>query len=115
MERIGNAGAGLHPTTENIDTITQAGQMMMQIVGALEFERAMVRERRVPRDVSAQEARYGQTPRGSPKASSRAASPTETWHGSTMSLSQPSHASSPTLVRIENRWVQVTGPFQVRV
>jgi DNA invertase Pin-like site-specific DNA recombinase len=46
MERIRNAGAGFRSVTENIDTTTPAGRMMMQMVGAFaEFERAMIRER----------------------------------------------------------------------
>jgi DNA invertase Pin-like site-specific DNA recombinase len=46
MERIGNAGASFRSITENIDTTTPAGRMMMQMVGAFaEFERAMIRER----------------------------------------------------------------------
>ncbi len=46
MEQIGNAGAGFRSITENIDTTTPAGRMMMQMVGAFaEFERAMIRER----------------------------------------------------------------------
>ena len=46
MERIGNAGAGFRSITENIDTTTPAGRMMMQMAGAFaEFERAMIRER----------------------------------------------------------------------
>jgi DNA invertase Pin-like site-specific DNA recombinase len=46
MERIGMAGAGFRSITEAIDTTTQAGRMMMQMVGAFaEFERAMIRER----------------------------------------------------------------------
>ncbi len=46
MERIGTAGAGFRSITENIDTTTPAGRMMMQMVGAFaEFERAMIRER----------------------------------------------------------------------
>jgi DNA invertase Pin-like site-specific DNA recombinase len=46
MERIGNASAGFRSITENIDTTTSAGRMMMQMVGAFaEFERAMIRER----------------------------------------------------------------------
>lgn len=46
MERIGNAGAGFRSITENIDTTTPVGRMMMQMVGAFaEFERAMIRER----------------------------------------------------------------------
>ena len=46
MERIGDAGAGFRSITENIDTTSPAGRMMMQMVGAFaEFERAMIRER----------------------------------------------------------------------
>ena len=46
MERIGGAGAGFRSITENIDTTTPAGRMMMQMVGAFaEFGRAMIRER----------------------------------------------------------------------
>jgi DNA invertase Pin-like site-specific DNA recombinase len=46
MERIAQAGAGFLSITENIDTTTPAGRMMMQMVGAFaEFERAMIRER----------------------------------------------------------------------
>jgi DNA invertase Pin-like site-specific DNA recombinase len=46
MERIGDAGAGFRSITENVDTTTSAGRMMMQMVGAFaEFERAMIRER----------------------------------------------------------------------
>src|ERR1700761_1990010 len=46
MEKIAKAGAGFRSITENIDTTTPAGRMMMQMVGAFaEFERAMIRER----------------------------------------------------------------------
>ena len=46
MERIADAGAGFRSVTENIDTTTPAGRMMMQMVGSFaEFERAMIRER----------------------------------------------------------------------
>jgi DNA invertase Pin-like site-specific DNA recombinase len=46
MERIANTGAGFRSLTEQIDTTTAAGRMMMQMVGAFaEFERAMIRER----------------------------------------------------------------------
>lgn len=46
MERIGNTNAGFRSITENIDTTTPAGRMMMRMVGAFaEFERAMIRER----------------------------------------------------------------------
>jgi DNA invertase Pin-like site-specific DNA recombinase len=46
MERILEAAAGFRSVTENIDTTTPAGRMMMQMVGSFaEFERAMIRER----------------------------------------------------------------------
>ncbi|HYZ23233.1 MAG TPA: recombinase family protein [Rhodopila sp.] len=46
MEQVAEAGAGFRSLTENIDTTTPAGRMMMQMVGAFaEFERAMIRER----------------------------------------------------------------------
>lgn len=46
MERIQQTGAGFRSLTENIDTTTSAGRMMMQMVAAFaEFERAMIRER----------------------------------------------------------------------
>ncbi|MGH7072479.1 MAG: recombinase family protein [Acetobacteraceae bacterium] len=46
MERIGDAEAGFRSLTENIDTTSPVGRMMMQMVGAFaEFERAMIRER----------------------------------------------------------------------
>jgi DNA invertase Pin-like site-specific DNA recombinase len=34
MERIAEAGAGFRSVTENIDTTTPAGRMMMQMVGS---------------------------------------------------------------------------------
>jgi DNA invertase Pin-like site-specific DNA recombinase len=46
MERIAKAGAGFRSITENVDTTTPAGRMMMQMVASFaEFERAMIRER----------------------------------------------------------------------
>ncbi len=40
MERVAEAGAGFRSLTENIDTTTAAGRMMMQMVGSFaEFER----------------------------------------------------------------------------
>ena len=46
MERIAAAGAGFRSLTEDIDTTTPAGRMMMQMVASFaEFERAMIRER----------------------------------------------------------------------
>ena len=46
MVRIAQVGAGFRSITENIDTTTPAGRMMMQMIGSFaEFERAMIRER----------------------------------------------------------------------
>ncbi len=46
VERIADAGAGFRSLTENIDTTTPSGRMMMQMIGSFaEFERAMIRER----------------------------------------------------------------------
>ena len=61
MERIDQVGAGFKSLTEAIDTITPAGRMMMQMVGAFaEFERAMIRERTKAGLVAArQEGRIG--------------------------------------------------------
>lgn len=46
LERIEAAGAGFRSLTENIDTTTAAGRMLMQMLGSFaEYERAMVKER----------------------------------------------------------------------
>ena len=46
MERIAEVGAGFRLVTENIETTTPAGRMVMQMVGSFaEFERAVIRER----------------------------------------------------------------------
>ena len=113
MDRIADAGAGFRSVTENIDTTTPAGRMMMQMVGSFaEFERAMIRERTSAGIAAARaEGRVGGRRKKldaakrqkSPKASSPAASPAPTWHGSTMSVSQPSHASSPSIGWLSHR------------
>jgi hypothetical protein len=109
MERIAQAGAGFLSITENIDTTTPAGRMMMQMVGAFaEFERAMIRERTSaaspppgPRVASVVDARSSMPPNGarSPRASSPGGSPAPRWRASTTSASQPSHGSSPSIGR----------------
>ena len=46
LDRIAAQGADFRSLTENIDTTTPAGRMMMQMIGSFaEFERAMIRER----------------------------------------------------------------------
>jgi DNA invertase Pin-like site-specific DNA recombinase len=61
MEIIKNAGAGFKSLTENIDTTTPAGLMMMQMIGSFaEFERAMIRERtRAGLETARKEGRIG--------------------------------------------------------
>ena len=103
MERIGNAGAGFRSITENIDTTTPAGRMMMQMVGAFaEFERAMIRERTSAGLAAARAegrsvggARSSIPPSGgrSPRASSPAVNLGLIWRGFTESVSLPCHAS----------------------
>ncbi|MGK4357815.1 recombinase family protein [Enterobacter cloacae] len=64
LEKIENTGADFRSITENIDTSTPAGRMMMQIVGSFaEFERAMLRERTKNGLAAArQDGRVGATP-----------------------------------------------------
>jgi DNA invertase Pin-like site-specific DNA recombinase len=95
MERIAKAGAGFRSITENIDTTTPAGRMMMQMVASFaEFERAMIRERTSAGLAAARaEGRVGG--RKSPRASPRAENPGPRWPVSTASANQLSHASSP--------------------
>src|SRR6266403_1053402 len=46
LEQIAEADAGFRSITENVDTTTPAGRMMLQMLGAFaEFERSMIRER----------------------------------------------------------------------
>ena len=46
IDQLNTRGAGFRSLTEQIDTTTPAGRMMMQMVGAFaEFEREMIRER----------------------------------------------------------------------
>jgi DNA invertase Pin-like site-specific DNA recombinase len=78
MEKIDAARAGFRSVTENIDTTTAPGRMMMQMVGSFaEFEREMIRERTYAGIVAARaEGRIGgppsktesrQTPRNCPE------------------------------------------------
>src|ERR1700738_2689980 len=64
MERLGEASAGFRSLTEEIDTTTPAGRMMMQMVGSFaEFERAMLRERtKIGLETARREGRIGGRP-----------------------------------------------------
>lgn len=65
MERIEAAGARFRSLTEEVNTGTAAGRMMMQIIGAFaEFERALIRERtRAGLAAAAAEGHHGGRPR----------------------------------------------------
>jgi DNA invertase Pin-like site-specific DNA recombinase len=46
LDKIEEKGGGFRSLTENVDTTSPAGRMMMQMIGCFaEFERAMIRER----------------------------------------------------------------------
>jgi DNA invertase Pin-like site-specific DNA recombinase len=46
IERIGKCGAGFRSLTDNIDTTTPAGVMIMHVIGAIaQFERELIKER----------------------------------------------------------------------
>ena len=46
LDRMQDMGSGFRSLTENVDTTSPAGRMMMQMIGSFaEFERAMIRER----------------------------------------------------------------------
>lgn len=61
MEQIESKGGGFKSVTENIDTTTSAGKMMMQMVGVFaEFERNMLKERtRKGLDYAKEQGRIG--------------------------------------------------------
>jgi DNA invertase Pin-like site-specific DNA recombinase len=70
LDKVEKAGAGFRSLTENIDSTTASGRMMMQMLGAFaEFERAMVRERTQAglRSARAQGRRGGRQPKLSPQ------------------------------------------------
>ena len=94
MERIGKAGAGFRSITENIDTTTPAGRMMMQMVGILRrvrtsddprtnLRRSRGRPGRRARRRTAQEAGRRRKDVRSPRALSPAESPVPRWRAST--------------------------------
>ena len=69
LDKVEKAGAGFRSLTENIDSTTASGRMMMQMLGAFaEFERAMVRERTQAglRSARAQGWKGGRAPKLSP-------------------------------------------------
>ena len=70
LDKVEKTGAGFRSLTENIDSTTASGRMMMQMLGAFaEFERAMVRERTQAglRSARAQGRHGGRQPKLSPR------------------------------------------------
>jgi DNA invertase Pin-like site-specific DNA recombinase len=107
MERIEQAGAGFRSLTENIDTTTSPGRMMMQMIASFaEFERAMIRERTSAGIAAARaEGRIGGRKK-KPDANKRreiaesiisGQSPAPPWPASTISASRLSRASWPNI------------------
>lgn len=48
IERLDASGSGFRSLTEPIDTVTPAGRLMLQMLGAVaEFERSLIRERSI--------------------------------------------------------------------
>jgi DNA invertase Pin-like site-specific DNA recombinase len=110
MEKIGEAGADFRSPTEHVDTVTPAGWMMMQMVGAFaEFERAMVRERtsaglaaaRAEGRIGGVRARSSTTPSAarSRRPSCRAGRPQRRWRGCSVCHRRPIRGSSPLIWR----------------
>src|SRR5713101_423004 len=64
MERVQERKAGFRSLTEAVDTMTPAGRMMMQMVGAFaKFERAMLKKRtKAGLDAARKEGRIGGRP-----------------------------------------------------
>lgn len=53
LERLEASGAGFQSLTEPIDTVTPAGRLMLQMLGAVaEFERSLIRERSIAGQVA---------------------------------------------------------------
>lgn len=103
LEKVQLANAGFRSLTENIDTTTPAGRMMMQMVGSFaEFERAMIRERTSAGLAQARaEGRVGgRRPKLNPKQRSEIADSVISGRKSAAEMARIFGVSQPTVSRI---------------
>ncbi len=103
LDKIEAAKAGFRSLTENIDTTTPAGRMMMQMIGSFaEFERAMIRERTSAGLAQARaEGRVGgRRPKLNPKQRSEIADSVITGRKSAAEMARIFGVSQPTVSRI---------------
>jgi len=103
LEQVQLANAGFRSLTENIDTTTHAGRMMMQMIGSFaEFERAMIRERTSAGLAQARaEGRVGgRRPKLNPKQRSEIADYVLSCRKSAAKMARIFGVSQPTISRI---------------
>lgn len=103
LDKIEAAGGGFHSLTENIDTVSPAGRMMMQMIGSFaEFERAMIRERtRAGLDQARAEGRVGgRPPKLNAKQRSEIADSVLSGRKSAAEMARIFDVSQPTVSRI---------------
>ena len=103
LEKVQLAHAGFRSLTENIDTTTPAGRMMMQMIGSFaEFERAMIRERTSAGLAQARaEGRVGgRRPKLNPKQRSEIADSVISGRKSAAEMARIFGVSQPTVSRI---------------
>jgi DNA invertase Pin-like site-specific DNA recombinase len=103
LDKVEEKGGGFRSLTENIDTISPAGRMMMQMVGCFaEFERAMIRERTTAGLVQARaEGRVGgRRPKLTPSQRSDVVENVTTGRKSAAQMARLYAVSEPTISRI---------------
>ena len=103
LDKIEAAKAGFQSLTENIDTVSPAGRMMMQMIGSFsEFERAMIRERtRAGLDQARAEGRVGgRPPKLNAKQKSEIADAVISGRKSAAEMARIFGVSQPTVSRI---------------
>ncbi len=103
LEKVALSKAGFRSLTENIDTISPAGRMMMQMIGCFaEFERAMIRERtRAGLAQARAEGRVGgRRPKLSPGQRSEIADSVLSGRKSAAQMARVFGVSQPTVSRI---------------
>jgi DNA invertase Pin-like site-specific DNA recombinase len=99
LEKVQLAHAGFRSLTENIDTTTPAGRMMMQMIGSFaEFERAMIRAGLA--QARAEGRVGGRRPKLNPKQRSEIADSVISGRKSAAEMARIFGVSQPTVSRI---------------